>query len=86
MIKIKLKFEDYKNCFEATELENKINQLAKNKLDDDSLRENHKGFRKINALILKSQERFRSEKHNVFTEEINKIALTANNYKSYVFF
>ena len=55
MIKIKLKFEDYKNCFEATELENKINQLAKNKLDDDSLRENHKGFRKINALILKSQ-------------------------------
>ena len=29
-------------------------------------------------LILKSQQRFRSEKHNVFTEEVNKIKLIAN--------
>ena len=27
---------------------------------------------KNNRLILKSQQRFRSEKHNVFTEEVNK--------------
>ena len=33
----------------------------------------------INKLILKSQQIFRIEKHNVFTEEVNKIALTANN-------
>ena len=29
-------------------------------------------------LILKTQQRFRSEKHNVSTEEINKIALSSN--------
>ena len=38
VIKIKLKFEDYKNCLEATQLENKINHL-KNKIDIDSLKE-----------------------------------------------
>ena len=32
-------------------------------------------------MILNSQQRFRSEKHNVFTEEVNKIALNANDYK-----
>ena len=33
VIKIKIKFENYKNCLEATELENKINYLEKNKTD-----------------------------------------------------
>ena len=32
-------------------------------------------------LILKSQQRFRSEKDNIFTEEINKIALSAKDDK-----
>ena len=31
---------------------------------------------KNNKLVLKPQQRFRSEKRNVFTEEINKIALS----------
>ena len=31
-IKQKLKFEDYKHCLEATQFENKIDQLQKNKL------------------------------------------------------
>ena len=30
-IKRKLKFEDYKNCSEAAQIENKINYLEKNK-------------------------------------------------------
>ena len=29
-MKRKLKFENYKNCLEATQLENKINHLEKN--------------------------------------------------------
>ena len=33
VLKIKIKFENYKNCLEATELENKINYLEKNKTD-----------------------------------------------------
>ena len=49
----------------ATQLENKINQLEKNKISID--KESHSEFIK-NKLILKSQQRFTSEKHNVFTE------------------
>ena len=40
--KKQLKFEDYKHCLQATQLENKINQLEKNKVDIDSIRKNHK--------------------------------------------
>ena len=35
-------------------------------------------FIKNNKLILKTQQGFRMQKHNVFTEEINKIALSLN--------
>ena len=38
-------------------------------------KENIKNSHKNNKLILKTQQIFRSEEHNVFTEEINKIAL-----------
>ena len=31
-LKRKLKFKDYKNCFEATQLENQINHLEKNEI------------------------------------------------------
>ena len=45
----------------------------------DGLRGKHEEFIKSNKLIRKSQQRLRSEKQNVFTEEVNKIALCANN-------
>ena len=32
-------------------------------------------------MILKTQQRFKSRKHNVFTEETNKIALSSNDDK-----
>ena len=53
VIKRKLKFENYKNCFEATQLHNKINYLEKSKIRIDSLK-NHKEFIKNNKLILKT--------------------------------
>ena len=31
-----------------------------------------------NEIILKSQQRFKSEKHDVYTEEVNKITLSIN--------
>ena len=34
-----------------------------------------------NEIVLKSQERFKSERHDVYTEEINKIALSSNDDK-----
>ena len=33
-------------------------------------------------VILKSQQRFKSELHNVYTEEVNKITLSSNDDKS----
>ena len=47
----------------------------------NSSRENNKEFIKNNKLVLKWQQRFRSETHNVFTEEVHKTALNAHNYK-----
>ena len=82
IIKRKLKFEDYKHSFDKTQLENKINQLEKNKGNIDSPRENRKEFIKNNKLLPKSQQRFSSEKLNVFTEEANKIAMSANDNKT----
>ena len=34
-----------------------------------------------NEIMLKSQQRFNSEKHDVYTEEVNKIALSSNGDK-----
>ena len=34
-----------------------------------------------NKIVLKSQQRFQSERHDAYTEEINKIALSSNDDK-----
>ena len=39
VIKKKLKFENYKNCSDATQVDNKINYFEKNKINIDSLKE-----------------------------------------------
>ena len=72
-IKRKLKFRNYKNCLEK--------YLEKNKTDADSIKENHKELIRNNQSILKTQQRLKSERHNVFTEEINKTALSLNDDK-----
>ena len=41
----------------------------------------NKGCLFSNQIILKSQQRFKSGRHNVYTEEINKIALSSNDDK-----
>ena len=41
------------------------------------LEKNYKEFIKSNKLVLKKHWRFKSERHNVFTEEVNKIAVIA---------
>ena len=47
----------------------------------DGLKEDKKEFIRKNKLILKTQQGFISEKHNAFTEEINKIVLSSNDDK-----
>ena len=56
IIKRKLKFEDYRNCLETTQLENKIIYLRKNKTHVKSFIENHKELVKNNEIILESQK------------------------------
>ena len=50
--------------------------------DVHSLKEDQKEFQKNNKLIWKRRQRFRSEKRNVFTKEINKTALRSNEDKT----
>ena len=73
VIKRKLKFEVYKSCLVATQLENKINHLQKNKIDVDSLKKDQKEFLKNNTLILKTQQRLKSEKHNVVLKKLIRL-------------
>ena len=64
VIKSKVKFDNYKNCSEAMQLENKINHQEKNKTDIDSFfcyKRKHKEFIRKNKLILKTQQRFKSQ-------------------------
>ena len=61
-----------------------MNYLEKNKIDIDRFfcyKRKHKEFIKNHKLILNKQQRFKSERHNIFTEEINKIALSSNDDK-----
>ena len=73
VIKRKLKFQDYENCLEAAQIENKINHLEKNKIEVDSLKEDQKEFLKNNQLILKTQQRFKIERHNVLLKKLTRL-------------
>ena len=82
VIKRKLEFENYKNLLEATQPENKINYVEKNEININSFEKDHKKFIKSNKLISETKQRFKSERHNVFTEKIIKIALSSNDDKT----
>ena len=43
---------------------------------------NYKDCQSNDKTILKSQQQFKSDCHNVYTEQINKIALSSNNDKN----
>ena len=79
--KRKHKLQDYENRLEAAQTERKIDYLRKKKIDVDSSKEDQKDFGKNDKLILKIQERSKSERHNVFTAEIKKTALSSNDDK-----
>ena len=43
--------------------------------------ENYTNYLFNNKIVLKSQQRFKSDHHNVYTEEVDKIALSSDNDK-----
>ena len=57
-----------------------MKKKKKKKTDVDSLKKDHKGFIK-NKLTLKTQQKVKSERHNVFTEKIVNIAWNSNDDK-----
>ena len=59
----------------------KKNNLVKNRIDDDSPKKSDKEFIKNSQSMLETHQSFKSEKHNVFTKVINKIALSSNDDK-----
>ena len=77
VVKRKLKFKDYKKWSKVSQIENIINYLEKKEIDADSLKE----ITKYKNVILKTQQWFKRESHNVFNKEINKIALSSNDDK-----
>ena len=44
--------------------------------------ENYTGCLLNDKIILESQQRFKNDYHNVYTEQINKIAISSNDDKS----
>ena len=62
----------------------KLKNLKKQKkcvIKRELMFENYKDCLFNNKVISKSQQRFKSDHHNVYTEEINKIALSSNDDK-----
>ena len=64
VIKRKPKFRDYKKYRKASRIEKIMNYLEKKEIDADSFKE----IIKYKKVILKIQQRLKSERHNVFTE------------------
>ena len=73
----KLKFQGQKSCLKAIWPGNEI-YYSEKKLDVGILRKKHQELIKYNRMILRSQQRFTKEKHDAFSEKVNKIALSAN--------
>ena len=69
-------------CYQKkTKLEYKENYPEKHKINTVSLEKKHKEFIRNNKSISKAQQSCKTESHNVFTEEISKIALSSNDDK-----
>ena len=65
--------------FKCSQNRQKIKYLEKKEFNVDKFKEFVK-----NKTILKTQKRFKSERHNFFTEAINKIDLSRNDDKRYI--
>ena len=77
----KLKLVEYKHCLEESQLKNKTNHVEKHEVSMENLKIDYQDFIKDYKLILKMQQRFKIERHNAFTENVNKIALISNDDK-----
>ena len=80
VVKRKLKFQSQKECLKSSEIINTVNYLEMKGTNVGSLKEDKKEFIK-SKLLLKLQQIFNSERHNIFTKEVRKIAMISNDHK-----
>ena len=71
--------ENYKNGLKATPVDSKTKYPEKKINIDSPKKKDHKEFIRNNKSRLKTQQRIESEKHHIFTEEINNITGTKLN-------
>ena len=57
---------------------NSTSKLENKEIDINNVKKDHKEFIKNNKLILKTQQRFKSKRHNVFIKKDNKIGVSSN--------
>ena len=69
------------NCYKVNQHDDIIKYLEKNEINTDSLKKEYEELIKYIKFILKIQQSFKSEGHNIYTEIINKIALSPNDDK-----
>ena len=76
VVKRKFEYKDFKNCLKTTQLENEINHLEKKTIMNSLKKIIKNSLRKLINI-----DATKSEMHNVFTEEFNKIASCLNDDK-----
>ena len=81
VIKRELKFKNYQHNNTENQLDNHSKIFRENGFNTDIINNNMKNLLKNNKLTLTKQQRSKSESHNVFAEQINKIYLSSNDDK-----
>ena len=76
-----LRVKTYSYLMDDNSEVNKSKGTTKCVIKRELMFENYKDSLFNNKIILKSQQRFKSYNHNVYTEEINKITLSSNDDK-----
>ena len=78
---VALRAKAYAYSMEDGSEHKKVKGTKKCVIKHELMLENYKDSLFNNEVILKSQQRFKSDHHKVYTEEVNKIALSSNDDK-----
>ena len=65
----------------ASKIENDIAFLKEQHFDTEGLKQKHKHFLNDNRIIMRLQQGFKSDKHNISSAKTNKIALSSKDRK-----
>ena len=78
---VALRLKMYSYLTDEDHAEKKANDIKKYVIKWEIKFQNYKECLEVDKTTLRSQQRFRSETHDVFTEKVNKFALSTNDDK-----